>query len=214
MRIGCDPRALAVAACVLTACGTYTTYQTAEPLPPGRWQLSLASTPGLFYDTPSTTPTPTVITEIAARRGVGANTDVGLKFFSIGTELSVRHRVVDEQWQCAVLGAFAFARTVESGGNTEALFGELRLGAAVTRRTSARWAFTFGPMLTGSAYKFAGGGSARGLMAGAFANAQWTFGSMKRWHLIPELSMHATVTGDVPVDGLVTMVGLAVARDF
>jgi len=210
MRIRCELGIVGV----LAGCGTYTTYQTAEPLASGRWQGSIAATPGLFYDVPSKVPTPTVITEIAARRGVGADTDVGLKLFSIGSELSVRHRVVNEQWQWAVLGAFAFARTEERGGFTEGVFGEMRLGVAATRRTSSRWAFTLGPTLTGSYWSFAGGGNARGLMAGAFANAEWTFCSCKRWHLVPELSFHATLTGDVPVDGVVTMLGVALARDF
>jgi len=211
MRIASNPLLVVVA---LAGCGTYTTYQTAEPLAPGRWQGSIAITPGLFYDRPSRVPTPTTISEIAVRRGVGADTDVGVKLFSVGGEVSVRHRVITCEWQWAVLGALAWARTEEQGGTTEGFFGELRVAAAATRRTSARWAFTVGPVLTGSQYWFAGGGSARGLLAGGFANAQWTFGSARRWHMTPELSLHATLVGDVPVAGYVTMLGIALARDF
>jgi hypothetical protein len=78
----------------LAGCGTYTTYQTAEPLAPGRWQLSGAITPAAFSDRPQGTRTPSVISELAVRRGVAAETDVGLKLFSVGAELSVRHRLV------------------------------------------------------------------------------------------------------------------------
>jgi hypothetical protein len=213
MRTRCD-RLLSAALALCSACGTYTTYQTAEPLPRGRWQGSLAATPGLFVDVEASTPTPTVINELAVRYGVGGETDLGFKIYSVGGELSVRHRVGTGTWQWALLGAVAWARTDEQGGTTEAWLGQLRLGSVITRRTSARWAFSFGPLATGSAYTFAGGGSAHGLMLGAFGNAQRTLGDARRWHLIPELSVHATLAGDVPVDGFVTMVGLAIARDF
>ena len=203
-----------IALAALAGCGTYSTYRTAEPLPAGKWQGSLAVTPGVFYDRPSRTPTPTAITALSLRRGVGADTDVGLSLFTVGAELNVAHRIAFADWQWALLGAVAWARSEEQGGFTEALFGELRVGAAATRRTSPRWAFTVGPLLTGSAYWFAGGGSAQGLIGGGFANAQWTFGSARRWHLVPELSLHATLAGDVPVDGFVMMFGTALARDF
>ena len=214
MRTACDVRILVALTAMFSGCGTYTTYQTAEPLPRGTWQGAVALTTGLFLDQPSETKTPALINELAARYGVGGDTDVGLKLFSIGSELSVRHRVIDAAWQLALLGAIVYARSEEQGGQTEALLGQLRLGAAATRRTSVRWAFSVGPLVTGSAYSFAGGGSARGLLAGAFANAQWTFGSLRRWHLIPELSFHASLAGDVPVDGYVTMLGVALARDW
>jgi len=213
MRTRCD-RLFVAALLACAGCGTYTTYQTAEPLPRGRWQGSLAVTPGLFVDVPASTPTPTVINELAVRYGVGGDTDIGAKIYSVGGELSVRHRVGTGPWQWALLGAVAWARTDEQAGTTEAWLGQLRLGGVITRRTSTRWAFSFGPALTGSAYTFAGGGNAQGLLLGAFGNAQWTFGEARRWHLIPELSVHATVAGDVPVDGFVTMLGLAIARDF
>jgi hypothetical protein len=198
----------------LAACGTYTTYQTAEPLARGRWQVSAALTPGLFNDTPSRTKTPTVITELALRRGLGSDTDVGLKLFTIGSEVSVRHRIVDQTWQWALLGALVYARADEQAGLTRSLLGQVRIGAVATRRTSPRIAFSLGPLVTGSAYTFGGGGNAQGLLVGGFANLQWTFGSMRRWHLIPELSIHGAVAGDVPVEGFVTMLGFAVARDF
>jgi len=206
--------ALGLGAAAAGACGTYTTYQTAEPLANGRWQVSAAVSPGAFVDRPQGTRIPTVIGELAVRRGVGAETDVGLKLFTAGAELSVRHRIIDARWQWALLGALAWARSEESGGATEAITGQLRLTAVATRRTSPRWAFSVGPVVTGSAITFAGGGDATGLLVGGFANAAFSFGATRRWHLIPELSLHVTATGDVPVDGAVSLLGLALARDF
>jgi hypothetical protein len=214
MRTASDHLAFVIGLAPLGACGTYTTYQTAEPLAPGRWQASIAISPGVFVDRPSAVRTPTSISELAVRRGVGGETDVGLKLFTAGAEVSVRHRIIDAQWQWAVLGALVYARSEEDGGTTEALMGQLRLTTVATRRVSERWAFSLGPVVTGSAMTFGGGGNAMGLLVGAFANAAWTFGGARRWHLIPEVSLHGTLSGDVPVDGFVTLLGVAIARDF
>jgi hypothetical protein len=107
-----------------------------------------------------------------------------------------------------------YARSEEAGGTTASLLGQMRVTAVATRRTSRRWAFSVGPVVTGSLMTFGGGGTARGLLAGGFANAQWSFGASRAWHLIPELSLHATLGGDVPVDGGVALIGLGIARDL
>ncbi len=49
-------------------------------------------------------------------------------------------------------------------------------------------------------------------MLGAFGGFDWRFGA--RWHLIPELTLHRSVAGDVPVDGTVGELGAAFARDW
>lgn len=205
---------VALAGVGLAACGSYTTYQTAEPLRAGRWQGAVAVGPGVFVDRPGETKLPSVHVELAARRGVGADTDVGLKLYGLGVEASVRHRVraTPAGWSFAVLGALGGLRT--RGEDTplpDALGAHLRLTGVATKRTSARWAFSFGPVGTGSLYLPAGGGHATGVLAGAFGNAQRTWG---RWHLVPELSLHRTVAGDVPVDGAVVQLGVGLARDF
>ena len=148
------------------------------------------------------------------RRGVGAETDVGLKLFTAGVEASARHRIVNGEWQWALLGALVYARSDEAGGRTESITTQARTSMVATRRTSPRWAYSFGPVLTASAITFAGGGSASGILVGGFANAAWSFGATRRWQLIPELSLHGSVFGDVPVDGFVSLFGLAVARDL
>ena len=198
----------------LVGCGSYTMYQTAEPLPLNHWQVAVASTSGEFYDLPQNTPTPTTGIELASRYGIGNETDVGLKLYSIGTETSVRHRFVDGKWQWAGLAALGGGRTTERVGTTDAITAHLRVAAAITRRLRPRFAITFGPALTGSLFEPAGGGYAAGLLVGAFGNAEWSFGATGRWHLMPEISLHVTAAGDVPVKGAVAMGGLAFSRDF
>jgi hypothetical protein len=198
----------------LAGCGTYTQYQTAEPLPAGRWQASIADTVGEFFDLAQELPTPTVSAELAVRRGIGNDTDVGLKLYTLGLEASARHRFVTGRWQYAGLAAIGGAYTRQYLGTTEALSGQLRLAGAATRRTGPGFAITLGPALTGSLFVPSGGGWSGGVLAGAFGNVEFSLGENHRWHLTPEVSVHVTVVGDVPVSGAVVMGGLALARDF
>lgn len=195
-------------------CGSYTMYQTAEPLPKNRWQLQVASTSGEFYDLPQNTPTPTTGLELASRYGIGHDTDVGLKLYTLGSEVSIRHRFADGRWQYAALGALGGAWTIARLGSTDALTMHARGAVAITRRLRPRFAFTFGPALTGSVFVPAGGGSSAGLMIGAFGNAEWRLGATNRWHLTPEISVHVAPLGDVPVKGGVVLGGIAFGRDF
>jgi len=195
------------------SCGSYTTYQTAEPLPRGRWQGAVALGPGVFRDDPGDTRLPTIHAEVGARRGVGADTDVGLKLYTIGWEAGVRHRVFHgDAWSIAGLFALGGLRSTGKGGLPDALAGHLRGTLAFTHRSSPRWAWSFGPIATGSLYLPAAGGHATGVLGGVFGNAEWRLGA--RWRLVPELSLHRTLTGDVPVDGLVVQLGAGLARDF
>lgn len=198
----------------VAGCGSYTMYQTAEPLPKHRWQLQVASTSGEFYDLPQNTPTPTTGLEVAGRYGIGGDTDVGVKLYTLGTEASIRHRFVDGKWQWAGLAALGGAWTIERLGSTSAITMHGRVAAAITRRLRPRFAITFGPALTGSVFVPAGGGYAGGLMAGAFVNAEWRLGATNRWHLTPEVSLHVAPLGDVPVKGGVVLGGIAFGRDF
>lgn len=198
---------------IVAGCGSYTTYQTAEPLPRGRWQGAAAIGPGLFSDEPGDTKLPSMHIELAARRGVGAETDVGLKLYSFGWEASVRHRFVETgAWSIAGIAALGGLRTLGQGPLPDALEGHLRATAVFTRRTSPRWAYSFGPVATGSYYLPAAGGHATGVLGGAFGNVEWAFG--KKWRLMPELSLHRTISGDVPVDGVVVQLGAGITRDF
>lgn len=207
-------RQLGLSLLVVAGCGSYTTYQTAEPLPRGRWQGAVALGPGLFRDDPGESKLPSVHVELAARRGVGADTDVGLKLYTVGWEASVRHRFVetDTGWSIAGLAALGGLRSTGDGPMPDAMAGHVRATAVFTKRTSRRWAYSFGPVATGSLYLPAAGGHATGVMGGAFGNAEWAFGT--KWRLLPELSLHRTISGDVPVDGVVVQLGIGMNRNF
>lgn len=198
----------------LAGCGTYTHYQTAEPLPLHRLQVAVASTSGAFFDLAQETFTPMTGLELAARYGIGHDTDLGLKLYTLGAEASVRHRFIDRRWQYAGLAAIGGVRTREHLGTSDSLTGHVRLAGAITRRTGPGFALTFGPAATCSVFVPAGGGKAAGLLLGAFGNVEFSFGATRRWHVTPEISLHVTVVGDVPVSGAVALGGLAISRDF
>lgn len=198
--------------CVLAACGSVTTYQTADVLPRGTWQAMIAGGIGGFSDKEQATKTPTGALEIAARVGVGAETDVGLKLYTLGVEASVRHRLSRGTWSWALLGSLGGMITEANTPTGRAGLTQARLGAVGTRRISPRFAWSLGPMTTFSLLRPAGGGTAGGAMIGGFVGIDWRFGT--KWHLLPELSLHVTAAGDVPVAGTVGMVGTALSRDF
>ncbi len=196
---------------LLAGCGSFTTYQTAEPLGVGHWQATFAAEAGGFRDRASDTRTPTATAELAVARGVTESTDVGVKLYGIGAEAQVKHRIYDGRWQWAIAGAVGGVRTPARAGFTDAFTGHLRLTAIATRRTSPRWAWSVGPVTTASLFYPAGGGEAGGLALGGFASAQWTFAGA--WQLVPELSVHGMLAGEVPVDGGgVALLGVGVAR--
>jgi hypothetical protein len=199
---------------VVAGCGSYTTYQTAEPLPRGKWQGAIALGPGLFRDEPGDSKLPSMHAELGVRRGVGAETDVGLKAYSVGWEASVRHRFhqTTSGWSIAGLAAIGGLRSMGQGPLPDALAGHVRATAVFTKRTSNRWAYSFGPVATGSLYLPAAGGHATGVLGGAFGSFEWAFGN--KWRMLPELSMHRTISGEVPVEGVVVQLGVGMTRDF
>lgn len=194
------------------ACGSVTTYQSADVLPRGAWQGTVAVGAGAFSDKPQQSKTPTATVELAARVGVGAETDVGLKLYTLGIEASIRHRLSRGRWSWALLGGLGGVITDETSPTGKAGLTQLRLGAVATKRRSARFAWNLGPMTTFSLLRPAGGGTAGGALIGAFFGIDWRFGT--KWHLVPELSLHVTAAGDVPVSGTVGMIGTALSRDF
>lgn len=196
----------------IAGCGSVTTYQSADVLPRGKWQGMIAAGVGGFNDKPQQAKTPTGTVELAARRGVGANTDVGLKLYTLGIEASVRHRLSEGRWSWALLGSLGGVKTDETTPTGDAGLTQLRLGAVATKHRSAHFAWNMGPMSTFSLLRPAGGGTAGGAMFGGFVGFDWRFG--ETWHLIPELSLHVTVAGDVPVDGTVGMLGTGLVHDF
>ncbi|MCX5746252.1 MAG: hypothetical protein NT062_27560 [Proteobacteria bacterium] len=190
------------------ACGSVTTYQSAETVGRGRGQGFAALGAGAYRDDPMQTRTPTVTGEVGARYGVAANTDVGLKLYAIGIEASVRQRLVDggvSGWSWALLGAIG-------GVRRDLILAQAKLGIVTTRRTSTTWAWSLGTTTIGSLFVPLGGGHATGVTLGMFGGADWRFA--RCWHLVPEVSAHRAIVGDVPVDGTIVQLGAAVARDF
>lgn len=199
---------------LLLGCGSVTTYQSAEALPRGEWQGMAALGAGVFTDKPQQSHTPTANLELGARRGVGDATDVGLKLYTLGIEASIREQLTAGRWSWALLGALGGTRSSNRSSSAipNALLGQVKLGAVATRRTSGTFAWSIGPIATGSVFVPEGGGGAVGALLGGFVNLDWRFAA--RWHLVPELSWHWTIAGDVPVDGNVGQLGVAFARDF
>jgi hypothetical protein len=197
---------------VTASCGSVTTYQSAETLPPGRWQGGVALDLGTYNDREQQTNVPAATAELSLRRGVAAHTDVGIKLYGVGVEASVRQRLVAGAWSWALLGSVGGVRLPERVGLSESLNAQLRIGAVITRRTSAHVAWSFGPTTTTSLFMPAGGGHATGVMLGAFGSIDVRFG--RRYHFVPELSLHRTLTGDVPVSGSVGMLGSALVIDL
>ena len=114
----------------------------------------------------------------------------------------------------ATLARAGLGGSVDRAANVvgDGVYGQARVSALATRRTSPRWAFTVGPQLSAQRYWADAGGHASGLMLGAFANAAWQF--RPRWALVPELALHGTLVGEVPVHGATAQLGVAVARTW
>lgn len=195
-----------------SGCGSVTTYQTADVLPRGTWNASLAVGAGGFNDTEQKTKIPAATFEVAGRLGIGADTDLGLKLYTAGIEASVRHRISEGRWSWALLGSLGGVVTDETSPVGAAGLTQLRLGAVATKHRSRTWGWNLGPMTTFSLLRPAGGGTAGGAMLGGFVGFDWRFGGC--WHLTPELSLHVTAAGEVPVHGSVGMIGTAISRDF
>lgn len=193
-------------------CGSLTTYRTAEPIPRGQWQVDVAADVGAFTDREQDTRIPAAHLEVAIRRGLRRDADATLKLYIPGVELGVQRRVARGPWQWALAAAVGGGRTRSGAGSTDAVHAHLRLTALATRRTSPAWAFTVGPVATGGLFVPAGGGHATGLVLGGFASAARTFGGC--WQVIPEVSLHVTAAGEVPVRGSVVQLGAAVGRGW
>ena len=145
---------------LLTACGSVTQYQSADPVGARRWQGMAAAGVGSFKDDPQQGKTPTANVELGARYGITDDLDVGLKLFALGIEASVRARVRTGgtgAWSIALLAAAnSEGNNKASAGNDAAILAQLRLGAVATRHASPRWGWNVGVATTGSVFVPAG----------------------------------------------------------
>lgn len=203
-------RSLASLALAVVGCGSLSSYRTAEPLGRGRTRVDAAIDVGSFRDREQDSRTPAVHVELAVRRGLTERTDATLKLYVPGVELGVQHALGGDRWRWALAAALGGGRTRADVGTTDALHGHLRLTALATRRTSPRWAFTVGPVVTAGVFIPAGGGWAQGLLVGAVGGVERRFAGA--WMVAPELSLHVTAAGEVPVRGTVVQLGAAVGR--
>lgn len=191
------------------ACAPSALYRTAEPLPPGAWQLSGGLGLGRARDVPQQTASATVPLELGARRGVAPGVDVGLRAFVPGLGVDATWRVHRAgAWSVALAPLLAVARTPRTASTTLAdhLFASVTL--PVTWRGSPRWAATVGPLVGAGAYRPETGGHATGAWLGVVAGLEWRL--CDRWWLVPEVSGYRVVSGEVPVAGSVAQLGVGV----
>lgn len=200
--------ALAAGLALTAACPSTTVYRTAEPVPPGHWQLSAATGVGGMRDTEQDSRIPTGHLEIAARRGVRTDLDVGLKLYTVGAEASATWRFRRGPWSWALAPSLGGAHTRESGVITDAV--HLFAGATViaSRRLSPRWHIGLGPLAGWGLYWPETGGHATGAWLGGFVNADAQISA--RWHLVPELGAYRVLRGEVPVRGGALWAGVGV----
>jgi hypothetical protein len=196
-------------------CGSYTLHQTAEPLAKGTWRITAGAHAGRLRDVPSDLNTSGLGAEVSVRVGVGGSTDMEAKVYTAGLEFGVKHKWIESgRWRFATSVALGGVKSSTKAGLTDSLTLQGRLAALGTYRLSSQWAFSAGPVLSSSAFIPAGAGSSTGSSMGAFVNAQWSWGPTLAWHVIPEVTAHKTLAGDVPVRGALVFAGLAIARDF
>ncbi len=197
----------------LAGCGTVSHYRTAEPLGAGTWRASAAAGVAGYVDTRDDVRTPSGHLELAVRRGLTSRLDVGAVVFVRGVAVDAQLALGDHAgWRLAIDAGLG--GVVDRAANIvgDGVYGQARVSALATRRTSPGWAFTVGPQLSAQRYWADAGGHASGLMLGAFANAAWQF--RRRWALVPELALHGTLLGEVPVHGATAQLGVAVARTW
>jgi hypothetical protein len=208
--------ALAALAVVVggAGCPSLSTRQTAETVPCGRWQVGLGVDLVAGADERLEWNGAGPQLELAARRGLGPDLDVGGKLYFAGVEIGLKWRFRRGPWAMAVAPAVGFARTRTTPVTTDALFLFAHVVGIVGHPLSPRWSVNFGPKLLHDAFIPATSGFADGWQLGAFVNLDWRFGAGGRWHLVPELNVYRTLAGSEPVDGRLFQGGVALLRDL
>jgi hypothetical protein len=202
-----------LAAFCLAGCPSVSTLHRADPVKPGRWELGAGLDGLLLRDAPQDTRAPSGQVLLAARRGLVEDLDLGARLYTFGLDASVRWRFFHGRtWRVAAIPTLGTAKTAETQTTTEAWHLFAQLPVVFTRDLGRDWTLSCGPRLVWGLYYPEGGGHARGLMLGGFVNAGYTLS--RGWELVPELSFHRTVHGEVPVDGFVLHVGAGLLWRF
>jgi len=212
LRLAAAPLALA-AALLLAGCPSVSTLHRADPVKPGRWELGAGVDGLLLRDVPQDTRAPSGQALVTARRGLFPDLDAGFRLYTAGLDASVRWRFFrGSTWRVAVIPTLGSAKTAESQTTTEAWHLFAQLPVVFTRDLRRDWTLSCGPRLLWGLYYPEGGGHAQGTMLGAFVNVEYALSS--RWTLVPELSLHRTIHGEVPVDGFVLHLGAGLLWRF
>lgn len=198
---------------LLCGCPSTSVYRTADPVEPGRWQLSGAVGVGGMSDSEQETRIPTGHLELGARRGVADNLDVGAKLYTVGLEASATWRFYrGELWSVAAIPSVSGARTNENGLTPDAIHLFASGGAVASRPLSRRWTLGVGGFAGWGLFWPETGGHAQGGWLGGFAHGDLRFAGS--WHLTPELGAYRVIAGEVPVRGGALTAGVAFRRDL
>lgn len=166
----------------------------------------------ILRDVEQKTRVPAVTADVGLRRGVGGDADVGLRLYTIGVEIGAKWRVIRGAWRVAIAPAIDYVRLRETQATVASInvFGHLPV--IIGRRLSPDVGLNFGPAPMYGYYYPATGGSAQGLMIGGFGNVDVRLS--QSWRLLPEMSLHRTAWGDVPISGWVGQFGVGVLWDL
>jgi hypothetical protein len=205
-------RGIELAALLLVACPSMATRQTADPTPPGRWQLLGSLDVVAFRDVEQETRLPGLQLELGARRGLVEDLDAGLKLHGFGVQGDVKWRFRRAPWAMALVPAVDLGWTPETGLTTDAIHGFGHLALLVSREIRSCLQVTFGPKAMAGVYWPETGGSAGGAWLGAFGSLDWRFSP--RWHLVPEIDLYRSVAGEVPVRGGALQAGAGLLVDL
>jgi hypothetical protein len=197
---------------LIAGCPAVATRQTADTVAPGKWQLGAGVDGVLFRDVEQDTRVPSLVVDVGARHGVSDNVDVGARLYTFGLQAGAKWRVARGDWRVALAPAADLARTSETQVTTDALhvFGHLPI--IFGHDLSHKLGINFGPRATYGYYLPATGGEAHGMFVGAFGNLSIRL--HKRWTLLPELGIHRSVAGEVPVRGWMLSLGSGIAVDM
>jgi hypothetical protein len=191
-----------------TGCPPPTVYQTGDTLEPGQWQVGGGLGTGSMRDDEQQVRIPTGDVELFARRGIGANLDVGLRLYSPGLEASLKWRFKRDRWSMAVMPGLAVLATNENVLTTEAFHSFLTVPMLASRRLSPRWSVSLGPKAMTGLYWSTTSKPALGLGAGGYTMVALHLGN---WRVMPEIDIARTIAGDVPIDGWAAHFGIGLA---
>ncbi len=202
-----------VAALLFTGCPSVSTLHRADPVMPGRWELGAGVDGLLLRDLPQDTRSPSGQALVTARRGLFEDLDAGLRLYTVGLDASVRWRFYrGATWRVAAIPTLGTAKTAESQTTTNAWHLFAQLPVVFTRDLNRDWSLSCGPRVVWGLYYPEGGGNAQGTMLGGFVNLEYALSP--RWAIVPELSFHRTIHGEVPADGFVLHLGAGLLWRF